>query len=278
MNCEDVRTQLHDFTRGRLDPARDAEIGSHVEGCASCASAERAEHALDELLEQRLPRYAAPPALKRRLGLLVNRPAPEREPLPAPKPLPLPAPRAARRWMRIAAPALAAGLALAVGGVLLQRGPGRDGALASLGSEAVNDHLRVLASQHPVDVESGGTHQVKPWFEGKLDFAPAVPALEGTDVRLRGGAVGYVFDRKAAVLVYGLRLHLLTLLVFRAEGLPWPEGDARPLGPVRALETSTRGFNTVLWRADGLGYALVSDVNAKELAEVAARMAAETAR
>ena len=109
------------------------------------------------------------------------------------------------------------------------------------------------------------------------DFAPVVPALDGTDVRLRGGAVGYVFDRKAAVLVYGLRLHALTLLVFRAEGLPWPEGGARQLGPVRGIETSVRGFNAFLWRADGLAYALVSDVNAKELAGVAARMAAETA-
>ena len=126
--------------------------------------------------------------------------------------------------------------------------------------------------------ESGGQHQVKPWFEGKLDFAPVVPALEGTDLRLRGGSVGYVFDRKAAVLVYGLRLHVVTLLVFRPDGLAWPDGGARQIGPVRGHETSTRGFNAILWRQEGLGYALVSDVNAKELADVAARVAAETVR
>ena len=262
MTCEDVQTQLHDFVKRRLDPALHAEIGAHVEGCETCAAAERTEHALDELLEQRLRRHAAPTALKRRLGLLTGRPAS--------------APRAASRWMRIAAPAMAAGLAIFTGGVLLQRGSGRQGELASLASEAVNDHLRVLASQHPVEIESGGSHQVKPWFEGKLDFAPVVPALEGTDVRLRGGAVGYVFDRKAAVLVYGLRLHVVTLLEFRAEALAWPDAGARQIGPVRGHETSTRGFNAILWRHDGLGYALVSDVNAKELSELAARVAAET--
>jgi anti-sigma factor RsiW len=161
-------------------------------------------------------------------------------------------------------------------GAVLQRLPGRPGELASLTSEVVNDHLRVLASQRPVDVESGGSHQVKPWFEGKLDFAPTVPALEGTGVRLRGGTVGYVFDRKAAVLVYQLRLHQVTLLVFRADGVAWPDAGARPLGPVLGHETSARGFNAVLWRHAGLGYALVSDVNARELSELAARMAAET--
>ena len=113
----------------------------------------------------------------------------------------------------------------------MHRGVGGRATLAVLTSEVVNDHLRVLASQHPVEVESGGSHQVKPWFEGKLDFAPVVPALDGTDVRLRGGSVGYVFDRKAAVLVYQLRLHVVTLLVFRAEGSPGPTQAAGRSGP-----------------------------------------------
>jgi anti-sigma factor RsiW len=70
---------------------------------------------------------------------------------------------------------------------------------AGLVSEAVNDHLRVLSSQHPLDVESGGIHQVKPWFERRLDFAPVL-AFEGdAEFPLRGGAVGYFRDRKAAV-------------------------------------------------------------------------------
>src|SRR5512146_693847 len=129
------------------------------------------------------------------------------------------------RWARYVAPAMAAALAIGVAGTLVQRSSRQDGALASLTGEAVNDHLRVLASQHPVDVESGGRHQVKPWFEGKLDFAPEVPSLDGTELRLRGGALGYVFDRKAAVLVYGLRQHVVTLLVFRPDGLALPGAD-----------------------------------------------------
>jgi anti-sigma factor RsiW len=262
MNCEDVQSQLHDLVKRRLDPALRAEIGSHVESCASCGSAERAERALDELLEQRLTRYAAPIALKRRLGLLMGRPES--------------ASRAHARWTRAIAPAMAAGFALLAAGVVLQRSSSPGSELASLTSEAVNDHLRVLASQHPVEIESGGMHQVKPWFEGKLDFAPVVPAPEGSELQLRGGSVGYVFDRKAAVLVYGLRLHVVTLLVFRPEGLAWPDAGARQIGTVRGSETSTRGFNVVLWQDGGLGYVLVSDVNAEELTELAARLAAAT--
>lgn len=74
MTCEDAQSRLHDFVKRRLDPALHTEVGTHVEGCAACSTVERAEHALDELLEQRLRRYEAPTALKRRLGLLMGRP------------------------------------------------------------------------------------------------------------------------------------------------------------------------------------------------------------
>jgi len=257
MNCAEVRSQLHDHLRRRLDPARQAEVGSHLEACPECAGIERADQALDELLQRRLPRHAAPNALHRRLEMLVGRRAGPAAGSPP------------RPWIRFLAPALAAGVALAAGGVLLRQGGSGSAPLAALTSEVVNDHLRVLASQHPVEVESGGRHQVKPWFEGKLDFAPEVPTADGTDLRLRGGAVGYVFDRKAAVLVYGLRLHLVTLLVFRAEGLSLPvDGSTRP--------ASARGFHALLWRSGELGYALVSDAGADELAALGARLSAET--
>ncbi|HEX9289488.1 MAG TPA: zf-HC2 domain-containing protein [Anaeromyxobacteraceae bacterium] len=263
MTCDDVRIHLHDFQRGRLDPALHGAVGVHLEGCAACSRDAKAERVLDELLEHRLPRHAAPPALKRRLGFLAGHPpaSPARRLVPA-------------RWARVAAPALAAGLALAVTGVVVKRANERT-AITGLAAEAVNDHLRVLASQHPVDVESGGSHQVKPWFEGKLDFAPAVPVPEGGALQLRGGALGFVFDRKAAVLVYALRLHAVTLLVFRAEGLPLPTSGSP--GAISTREDAVRGFNVVLWRGGDLGYALVSDANAKELGELASRLAAETA-
>jgi anti-sigma factor RsiW len=43
---------------------------------------------------------------------------------------------------------------------------------------------------------------------------------------------------------------------------------------VRGRETSAHGFNVVLWRSGGLGYALVSDTNARELRELGVRLAA----
>ena len=110
--------------------------------------------------------------------------------------------------------------------------------------EAVNDHLRVVSAQNPLDVRSGGIHQVKPWFEGRLDFAPVVRFAGDDEFPLQGGAVGYFLDRKAAVLVFNRRLHRITLLVFRAEGLPWPSSRSTPMGDARAHDGHRRAAST----------------------------------
>ena len=170
--------------------------------------------------------------------------------------------------------AFAAGVVVAAVGALLRRDPSRG--VQALAAEAIDDHLRVLATAHPLAVETGDPHTLKPWLSGQLDFSPAVPTAAGSELVLRGAAVGYVFDHKAAVFVYRLRLHLVTLLAFRAEGLPWPGAGLRDGAVPRLAALSERGFHAVLWRASGLGYALVSDSNPAELTGLARALAAGT--
>jgi anti-sigma factor (TIGR02949 family) len=264
MDCGDVRTHLIDLSRRRLPRGLREEVERHLQGCPACQRALEVEGALDNLLERSAPRPPAPAALRDRLAGLVSAGA-----VPA-----SPDVRSVPPWARgrrLALPALAAGLALALGVLVVDRRVVEASrAEALLTDELVNDHLRVLAGQRPAEIESGGPHQVKPWFEGRLDFAPEVPVPALAELQLRGGAVGYVLDRRAAVLQYTLRLHRLTLLVVRAEGLPWPPGVPRV--------TEARGFHVVRWRAGPLGYALVSDVGAGDLAGLADSFQAATGR
>jgi anti-sigma factor RsiW len=261
MNCDDIRPELPDYQRGRLPADAEARVRAHLDGCSACARTEAAERALTEILEQRLPQHAAPLALKRRLA--------------AAWPAAVASPKSSwwQRWGRPLVPAMAVAVALLTVVPLYYQQRGARALSTELVTEAVNDHLRVLSSQHPLDIESGDFHQVKPWFEGRLDFAPRVSFLGDAEFPLKGGAVGYFLDRKAAVFVYSRRLHAISLFVFRADGLPWPGRDLTPVGNARAYTASARGFNAVLWRSGALGYALVSDVDAAELARLAAKVA-----
>jgi anti-sigma factor RsiW len=239
IDCGDVRPQLAGASRAPLAP----EVRAHLETCAACARYEAAEQALTESLERHVPQYPASLALKRRLAEQWETAA-------------LRASAARRRRWRIAVPALAAAAILIVAlPVYLQRATP-----TGMVAEAVNDHLRVLRGDRPLEVQSGELHQVRPWFEGRLDFAPVVTFAGDAEFPLKGGAVEYFLDRKAAAFVYKRRLHTITLLVFRADGLP--------LSP--APQAAQRhGFNVRLWRAGDLGYALVSDVDGRELEALA---------
>ncbi len=266
MDCATARELLLDLRRERLAPGPAAEVRGHLAGCAECRREDQAELLLDQALAERLPRQPASPALRRRVAALVAGAqvgGGERQSRP--------------RSRSLLAPVAAAALALLSAGLLVERQSRQEGtALDRLAGEVVSDHLRLLVSGHPYDVESSNRHEVKPWFEGRLDFAPVVPP-DGGELRLLGGSVGYVLDRKAAQISYALLRHRVTLLAFPTAGLAWPATDRTEGGvPVRAV--SQRGFNVMLWRAGEIGYALVSDVDAAEMEQLAATLAPSTER
>jgi anti-sigma factor RsiW len=247
MDCAAARLALLDEQRGRLGGEASFALAAHLRECDACSRDDAAERLLTEQLERQLPQRAAPLVLKRRLA--------------AQWPTPVATP--ARRWPSPRWLVAAAVLALVVLGTWgwwsLHGRP------ETLAAEAVNDHLRVLARVDRLDVPSGNMHEVRPWLTGRLDFAPVVPFVGDADFPLRGGAVEHFLDRRAAIAVYGRRLHVITLLMTRPDGQPWP-------APGRPVTTRVRGFNVRLWQANGLAYALVSDLDATELGQLATRL------
>ena len=107
---------------------------------------------------------------------------------------------------------------------------------------------------HLVDVPSSDQHTVKPWFNGKLDFAPPVVDLANRDFPLAGGRLDYIGGRPVAALVYGRRAHVINVFV----------STAAPGGPATLTHG---GYNVVRWQSDDLTFWAVSDLNLRELEE-----------
>lgn len=252
LDCGAAREQLIADIRGWLTPDEKAALTTHLAGCAACARRQRAERGLTDLLERRLPQHPAPLALKRQLAARWLEDPP-----------PVVAPRRRRALVAAAGIGLLGAAALAL---LLVGRPDRPASHALM-AEAVNDHLRLIGGQQPLGVESGGLHQVKPWFAGRLDFAPVLTFLGDDEFPLAGGAVSQFLDRQAAVFAFRRRLHRISLFVVRADGLPWPPAG----GPPRL--TTERGFGLLSWRVGELGYVLVSDVGSADLLALQKRVA-----
>jgi anti-sigma factor RsiW len=248
MDCGKARELNLNGLRGRLSSELAAELREHLSTCAPCREHAEAERVLSEILETQLLQHAAPLALKRRLAASWSAST-----------------SAARAPRRIGRPAWAGAMSMAasVAAILVVGGSTaflvqQRSELRQLESETVNDHLRMLGGA-PLAQVAGGLHEVKPWFGGKLDFAPAVRFAGNDDFPLQGGAVEPFLDRRAAVFVYKRRLHTASLFVVRGDGLAFPT----------SLRTRiVRGFSVALWKAGDQGYALVSDINLPELLEL----------
>ena len=135
-----------------------------------------------------------------------------------------------------------------------QRGESRVGGL-DRAAQVVASHVRSLLASHLTDVATSNQHVVKPWFNGKVDFAPPVPELADQGFPLVGGRLDYIEGRVAPAIVYRRRLHTVNLFV-------WPAGDA-----ASPIDHSARrdGYSLVEWTQGGLRFWAVSDIDLVEL-------------
>jgi anti-sigma factor RsiW len=123
-----------------------------------------------------------------------------------------------------------------------------------LPGSVVADHVRALQPGHLLDVISSDHHTVRPWFDGRLDFAPPVKDLKEIGYPLRGGRLDYLDGRPVAALVYAAGPHLIDLYV-------WPAGT-----PSTESSGQRSGYNYVRWQQDGMQFWAVSDLARDELA------------
>lgn len=156
------------------------------------------------------------------------------------------------RWQRAL---YAAGLvAAAVLGFASRGAVSRAGTGDALAAQLVDEHVQSLMSNHLMDVVSTDQHTVKPWFAGRVDFAPRVVQLDSVGFPLLGGRVAYVDGHVAGALVYGRRKHVINLFMWREPG-----DDVAP--SPRAVS----GYSLLQWRAGGVHYCAVSDAAPAEL-------------
>jgi anti-sigma factor RsiW len=167
----------------------------------------------------------------------------------------IPSRRDSRSWLT-AALALAAGVLL---GFFVAQNLYRYSREQTLLANLADSHVRSLIGTHLTDVISSDQHTVRPWFEGKLDFAPPVEDLSGQGFPLVGGRIEYIDGRAVAALVYERRKHFINLFV-------WPAGaDSQDVKG----EKPQRGYNVVRWRAAGMNYWAVSEIARDDLRKFA---------
>jgi mycothiol system anti-sigma-R factor len=242
VSCELPRTTIHGYLDGELDAVRAAEFERHLEGCPECVADLESQESLRSSLQHAQLYEKAPAQLRQKV--LAS--------LPPAEPISISSRRrpAIAQWLAIAAVLLL----LLYSGWRFLPGLGEKNSQTVLAAQIVDAHLRSLEPGHLTDVISTDQHTVKPWFDGKLDFAPPVQDFTDDGFPLAGGRLDVVGGRTVAALVYGRRKHFVNVFV-------WPSNspDASP------RTGSQQGYHWITWQKNGMAFWAVSDVAPSDL-------------
>ena len=238
---------LNAYVDGELDPIEATRFEQRLQSDNALDARVETLRALRGALRSDLAEDIPSPELRRRIMAKLS-----------------PPPRADRNsWMALAASFLVGAVLAGVTsfGVLNYR------TSDDLAEQVVSAHVRGLMAPQPTDVASSSHHTVKPWFNGKLAFAPTVVDLSAKGFPLVGARIDVVRVAPVASLVYSRGKHLISLT----------EMSNTQDAPEPVTSHSEQGYRALSWSDGGVTYWAVSDAASDELENFAALFRAATA-
>src|SRR6266850_781388 len=161
MTHEGFEAQVDAYLDGELVAGDARALETHLAQCPECTRFRDRRLELRAAIVAGVPTFQAPQALRERVLAAARGSSPSA--------------RAPRRftvqnvWRPLALAASFAVVALGSWTLALQRAGG-----VALADDVLASHIRSLMPGHLTDVLSSDQHTVKPWFNGRLDFSPAV--------------------------------------------------------------------------------------------------------
>jgi anti-sigma factor RsiW len=240
MNCALALRMLDGYIDDELDAATAAEIVEHLASCLACAQVHDQRVAMRSALRTTSLRHVAPPTLQKTILREI-----ERFEQPETRPWSL-------RWWQATVLGSSTAVLGAVGGWWLAQ----PHTLETLPEYAVTRHVASLTPEGPhLDVASSDRHVVRPWFQGRLEFAPMVRDLSPQGFDLIGARLDRLGNQQAVAIVYRLHSHMINVFSWRGPG-DYAETER---------EATIRGFHVVTWSDGGMNFAAVSDTDSVEL-------------
>ncbi|MEM5428851.1 anti-sigma factor family protein [Cupriavidus oxalaticus] len=253
MDCNEVCELLPACADDELGAAESPRLERHLATCPACAAELRRLRALRAAVRQGAAYHQASPALRARIAAALP-------PAGTTGPMAAQATRAGWRGWFSWSPAVNAGLAaltvasLAFALTLVAR---QESPQQAMTREVVGSHVRALVTAHTIDIASTDRHTIKPWFNGRLDYAPPVYDLAAEGFPLAGGRLDYLHGQRVAVLVYRRNHHPIDVFVLPAAAAVHPaDMDGAWL---------RQGYRIERWQAGGMDYWAVTDASAPDL-------------
>jgi anti-sigma factor RsiW len=241
MVCESWKAQLDTYLDGEVPEQEMRTFDAHVRNCPSCSADALARLQMKRAIQAAGRRYTPSAEFRKRMQQKLS-----------PKP---------QRSFRVGLMLATAAAIVLVVGTFTSAYLGTRSGSDQVFNEIADLHVATLASSSPVDVISTDRHTVKPWFQGRIPFAFNLPELQNTEFSLLGGRMTYLEQTPGAHLIYDVRKHHISVLVFQERSLP-ARLEENPV-------SRKQPFNMETWSQGGLRYFVIGDASAPDIDSLA---------
>jgi anti-sigma factor RsiW len=243
-----IREHIPLYLDDELQEGERLAVETHIKGCPDCRVALDAERELILAIRKARPIYRTPLSLETKIAQLLRNSGCRRNFVSS--------------RLVIAACAL---LLLVVGLLWLAGARSAREERTSFVSMAVNNHLRYLKGQLPLEVFSDSPEKISAWFAGKLGFNLRLPdypqgPTEPKPYHVEGARLVGFKEDYAAYIVYRLKGHPISLVVTSDTVAKPSGGEEIPWEGLRFHFQSIAGWKVLTWSDAGLTYALVSNL------------------
>jgi len=259
-NCVNARTILLGKETGMSSENKISEAEIHVSTCEHCKRYFQYNEQFQQLLKQTLPYTVTPPSLRESLMQQVSEQSSKDS--------------GYNRFIRVKprlinwAAAIVAVLVIGTLAAYLGLVKHVDESASLLPSLLIQDHIELQMRENPFDVQTSDKTQLEQWFAKRVNFAVNIPAIQNAE--LRGGRLCYLLSRKVAFAVFDKDGKAISAYVLDGTGVDLSSLDHVARSGKHVYRQSDKGFGVILWKTNGLIYALVSSLPFDELESMAA--------
>jgi len=247
MDCSTAKSKIFPLVDGELTPELRDQLEAHLARCGACRRLVDLEVAFRETYVEQLRPDPAPEPVRERVATLLRGLGQ--------------GPRAGRGQRRVARLTVCAGavLLLVVGfgaGIALQSYTGTRTSLAELADAAVEQHQKLVRDLLPPDIKDVSPKVAEEWFKKRLAFNVSLPELKTERLHFLGGRISHLREIEVAALEYRVDGNNVSLFIIPEEAYRQLRLNDKP----RFKVVSHRGYDVVIWRSQGAGYTLVSEI------------------
>ncbi|MFP4597004.1 MAG: anti-sigma factor family protein [Persicimonas sp.] len=255
MNCHEFQLFSDAYVDGEFGDREGAEIEAHLRECSECRAELDKKLRFKEQFKEVLGQEKAPEALRERIVAGLDEVDRESRRSAGDNPV--------VRYAAIGG-SLAASVAMIVFFLPNLTVVEATGEQVPVVENTIDWHR----GDFPIEVPGPETHEVARWFHGKVDFPVRLPQFKNEDVRLVGGRIAHVKERRAAYALYEIDGSRLSVMIFHGDDFKVPGDKIRKVGNRDIAVLESHGYEVAVLQDAGITYTMTSDLAEDELLDL----------